>query len=466
MKTSAKAIEDVPIADLKPAARNARTHSERQIGLIAKSIETFGFTSPVLIDESLNVIAGHGRIAAARKLGWTKVPCLQLASMTEDEKRAYLIADNRLAERAGWDREILAIEFQVLLDHHFDVEVMGFEPVEMDLILTQEDEARTDAPTQPEDEIPGQDPGAAVTQPGDLWQLGRHLLLCGDARDQASFHRLLGDVHADMAFADPPYNVPIHGHVSGLGATRHREFAVASGEMSSPAFAEFLTATLGNTSAACRDGAIAFICMDWRHLAELEAAGRTAFSELKNLCVWTKTNGGMGTFYRSKHELIFVWKVGTAPHINTFGLGDKGRYRTNVWSYAGVNTFKAERMEEISSHPTVKPVALVADAIRDVTHRGHVVLDPFGGSGTTLIAAHTTGRTARLMEIDPVYCDVTIRRFEKLTGKAATLSGSGETFEQVSCKRRSLAEPSGPPNSAFPPPEAFAHLPAQSGGAK
>lgn len=233
--------------------------------------------------------------------------------------------------------------------------------------------------------------------------------------------------------------------------------------MSVQAFTEFLTATLGNTSAACRDGAIAFVCMDWRHLAELEAAGRTAFSELKNLCVWTKTNAGMGTFYRSKHELVFVWKVGTAPHINTFGLGDKGRYRTNVWSYAGVNTFKTERMEEISSHPTVKPVALIADAIRDVTHRGHVVLDPFGGSGTTLIAAHTTGRTARLLEIDPVYCDVTIRRFEKLTGKAAKLMGSSETFEQVTCKRRSQ---NGTPIPAFPPPEAFANLLSQTGGAK
>ena len=269
-----------------------------------------------------------------------------------------------------------------------------------------------------------------------------------------------------MVFADPPYNVPINGHVSGLGATHHREFSVASGEMSAAAFTDFLSSTLSNTSAVCRDGAIAFVCMDWRHMAEMEAAGRAAFSELKNLCIWAKTNGGMGTFYRSKHELIFVWKVGTAPHINTFGLGDKGRYRTNVWTYAGVNTFKAERMEEIALHPTVKPIALVADAIRDVTHRGGIVLDPFGGSGTTLIAAHTTGRCARVMEIDPVYCDVIIRRFEKLTGKTATLVEGGMTFEQASLNRKSLTSANEAAMPVVPPSGAWARPWTQPGDAK
>ena len=435
MTKTARAVEDVLIADLKSAPRNARTHSEAQIGLIAKSIEKFGFTNPVLTDQSRNVIAGHGRIAAARKLGWSSVPCLQVREMSDDQKRAYLIADNRLAERAGWDKEILAIEFQALLDHNFDLDVVGFEQVEIDQILTLETDVQNDA-LAPENEVPEPQPAMPVTREGDLWTLGRHLLLCADAREMGSLRRLLRDNRADMVFADPPYNVPINGHVSGLGATRHREFAVGSGEMSTPTFTDFLAKTLGNTAAVCRDGAIAFVCMDWRHMGEMEAAGRAAFSELKNLCVWTKTNGGMGTFYRSKHELVFVWKVGTAPHTNTFGLGEKGRYRTNVWEYAGVNTFKAERMEEISLHPTVKPVALVADAIRDVTNRGECVLDPFGGSGTTLIAAHKTGRVARIIEIDPIYCDVMIRRFEKLTGKTATLAESGATFEQVYLKRR------------------------------
>lgn len=449
MENPSRVIEDISITDLKPAVRNARTHSEEQIGLIAKSISTFGFTNPALVDENRNVIAGHGRIAAARKLGWKTVPCLQLGDMSDAQKRAYLIADNRIAERAGWDKEILAIEFQALIDHNFDLDVIGFEEVEVDLILTQEHDAQNDTP-EPENDIPDTQPDLPISREGDIWQLGRHILLCADAREIGSFHRLLGDGHADMVFADPPYNVPINGHVSGLGATRHREFAVASGEMSAPVFTDFLSKTLSNASAVCRDGAIAFVCMDWRHLPEMEAAGRAAFYELKNLCVWAKTNAGMGTFYRSKHELVFVWKVGTAPHVNTFGLGDKGRYRTNVWSYAGVNTFKAERMEEISLHPTVKPVALVADAIRDVTHRGGVVLDPFGGSGTTLVAAHTTGRNARIMEIDPVYCDVIIRRFEKLTGKTATLVGSGATFEIIQHERQSSTSPAHPVSPAVP----------------
>jgi DNA modification methylase len=465
MTKSARAVEDVLIADLKSAPRNARTHSEAQIGLIAKSIEKFGFTNPVLTDRHHNVIAGHGRIAAARKLGWFSVPCLQVREMTDDQKRAYLIADNRLAERAGWDTEILAIEFQALLDHDFDLDVIGFDQVEIDQILTLETDVQNDA-LAPENEVPEAQPEMPVSREGDLWMLGRHLLLCADAREVGSFQRLMGDGRADMVFGDPPYNVPINGHVSGLGATHHREFAVASGEMSAPVFTEFLAKTLSNTASVCRDGAIAYVCMDWRHMGEMEAAGRAAFSELKNLCVWTKTNGGMGTFYRSKHELVFVWKVGSAPHTNTFGLGDKGRYRTNVWSYAGVNTFKAERMEEISLHPTVKPVALVADAIRDVTNRGDCVLDPFGGSGTTLIAAHTTGRIARIMEIDPIYCDVMIRRFEKLTGKMATHAATGATFEQVCIKRQSDGSAGGTSPPAFPPPGTWTRPWIQSGDTK
>jgi DNA modification methylase len=270
-----------------------------------------------------------------------------------------------------------------------------------------------------------------VTQLGDLWILGRHALICDDAKDPTAIELLMAGRQADMIFTDPPYNTKIQGHVSGLGRTQHREFVEASGEMSPDQFIQFLAQTLALAANACRDGAIAFVCMDWRHLGEVLVAGKSAFSELKNMCVWTKTNGGMGTFYRSQHEMVLVFKIGTAAHTNTFGLGDKGRYRTNVWSYPGVNTFKSERMVELASHPTVKPVALVADAIRDVSHRGQVVLDVFGGSGTTLIAAEKTGRCARLIEIDPIYCDVIIRRWQKLTGKKACLARTDETFETI-----------------------------------
>ncbi len=426
------AVEYNPVANLKPYPRNARTHSKKQVRQIADSIRRFGFTNPVLVDDDLSIIAGHGRVEAAKLLAMREVPCLRLSHLSPIEKRAYILADNKLAEKAGWDREILAIELHGLIDLEFEMDLTGFEVAEIDLILDEAAEAAPDGETGPEDETPGMpDLAAAVTRPGDLWQLGRHRLLCGDARDAASYRALLEGEPADVVFTDPPYNVPIDGHVCGLGRIRHRPFAMGVGEMSSPAFAAFLRETLGRAATVARDGAIAFVCMDWRHMGELLAAGQTVFSELKNVCVWNKTNGGMGSFYRSKHELVFVFKVGTAPHLNTFGLGDTGRYRTNVWTYAGANTLKSGRLDELAMHPTVKPVALVADAIQDVTRRNDIVLDPFAGSGTTVIAAEKTGRRAGVMEIEPAYCDVIVRRYERYAGKPATLAATGQTFEQI-----------------------------------
>jgi DNA modification methylase len=243
---------------------------------------------------------------------------------------------------------------------------------------------------------------------------------------------------ADLVFTDPPYNVKIGGNVCGLGTVKHREFAFASGEMSRMQFTAFLAETLGNIASVMRDGAIAYVCMDWRHMGELLAAGEEAFTELKNLVVWNKTNGGMGAFYRSKHELIFVFKQGTAEHTNSFGLGQTGRYRTNVWDYAGISSISVARSDELAMHPTVKPVAMIADAIRDCSRRGELVLDAFGGSGSTLIAAEKTGRCARLIEYDPLYCDTIVRRWESYTGKRATLAGSSDRFEAVAEVRLGL----------------------------
>ncbi len=271
--------------------------------------------------------------------------------------------------------------------------------------------------------------GPAVTQPGDLWVLGRHRLICADARDAGSYAALLGDEAVDLMCTDPPYNVPIDGHVCGSGRIRHRNFAMGVGEMNKDQFTRFLVDTLGLAAARCRDGAIAYVFMDWRHMGELLNAGEQVFSELKNLCIWNKTNGGMGTFYRSKHELIFVFKVGTAQHVNTFGLGETGRYRTNVWEYAGVNSFREGRLDDLELHPTVKPVDLVADAIKDCSRRRAVILDPFGGSGTTMVAAQKSGRLGRLIEYDPAYCDVILQRFEAMTGTSAILARTGQTFE-------------------------------------
>ena len=431
-------IECLPVTTLRPYKRNARRHSKAQVAQIAESIRRFGFTNPVLIGDGGEIVAGHGRVEAARRLGMETVPTLRLSHLSETERRAYVLADNKLALNAGWDTEILAIELQELTDLDFEMSLTGFSVAEIDLIVDSAREADPDARPDPEDEVPS--PAVyQVSQPGDLWLLGRHRLLCGDARDPGAYARLLDGRKVDAVFTDPPYNVPIDGHVTGLGRVRHREFAMGVGEMSTDAFTAFLTTTLGEAAKACRDGAIAFVCMDWRHLAELLAAGRAVFSELKNLCVWNKSNGGMGTFYRSKHELVCVFKVGDGPHTNTFGLGQTGRYRTNVWDYPGVSSIGADRAEALSMHPTVKPTALVADAIRDVTRRGQLVLDPFAGSGTTLIAGEKCGRSTCVIEYDPLYCDTIVRRYQRLTGKPGVLEASRVEFETLEAPRLDAA---------------------------
>ena len=428
-------IEYTLVRDLRPYARNARTHSKKQIRQIAKSIARFGFTNPVLIDGDKQIIAGHGRVEAAKLLGMVAVPTVQLSHLSEADKRAYILADNKLAEKAGWDREILAIELQALVDLNFEVELTGFETPEVDLVL---DEAREAAGSSsgPEDTVPAYAAALAVTQPGDLWVLGHHRLLCGDARDTTAYETLLEGEKAEFAFTDPPFNVPIDGHVCGLGRIRHGNFAMGCGEMSETEFAAFLESTFRLMAANSVDGSIHQICMDWRHMSEMMAAGRKVYSELKNLCIWNKTNAGMGTFYRSKHELVFVWKNGKAAHINNFELGQHGRSRSNVWDYAGVNTMRPGRLEELAMHPTVKPVALVTDAIKDCSRHGGIVLDPFAGSGTVLIAAERTGRKARALEIDPNYVDVAVKRWQAYSGKTAVLAGTGETFEDTAERRR------------------------------
>lgn len=431
---STQTIEERPISALRPYAGNARTHSKRQIRQLGESITRFGFTNPVLVADDDAIVAGHGRVLAAQSLGMTHVPTLRLSHLSDAERRAYIIADNKLALNAGWDQELLAIELQALVDLDFDLELTGFSLAEVDLVLDAASDGDVSSKDEPADTVPPL-VTEAVSRTGDLWECGRHRLLCGDARSAADYNTLLASEVADVVFTDPPYNVPIDGNVCGLGRVRHREFAMGTGEMSEEAFVAFLKETLGATAKCCRDGAIALVCMDWRHMGELLTAGKQVFTEFKNLCVWNKTNGGMGSFYRSKHELVFVFKVGNAPHINNFGLGEAGRYRTNVWDYAGISSLGSNREEELAMHPTVKPVALVADAIQDCSKRSAVVLDCFGGSGTTLIAAEKTGRRARLLEYDPIYCDTIVRRWEHFTGKRATLLATEESFEELEEQR-------------------------------
>ncbi len=433
-------VKEQAIASLALRRNNPRTHSEKQIRQIAASIETFGFTNPVLIDSSNTVVAGHGRVRAAKQLGLDTVPTIQLEHLTQEQVRAYVIADNKLAEGAAWDRDLLAIELQGLaeIDLDFDLEVTGFETAEIDLLIGEA--AEGDKP-DPADATAGLDSDLpTVSRPGDLWQIGPHRLLCANALDAPAYARLLGNQKAQMVFVDPPYNVPIDGHVSGLGRKRHAEFAMASGEMSETEFTAFLATALDHHAAHSSEGALHFVCMDWRHAGELLAASRSIYSECKNLCVWVKTNAGMGSLYRSQHELVFVFKVGISPHVNNVALGRHGRTRSNVWRYAGVNSFGALRDEALAMHPTVKPVRLVADAILDCSRRGDRVLDGFAGSGTTLLAAERTERIGYGLEIEPRYVDAALRRLAEHAGLEAVHVESGRSFDEVATARKSEAD--------------------------
>ncbi len=422
-----KEISQVHLADLKPYANNPRTHSKAQIRQIARSIEQFGWTNPILVDAENGVIAGHGRLEAAKELGISEVPVLRLDQMSAADKKAYIIADNKLAENAGWDGTLLAVELQGLLDLDvdFDLELTGFDMGEIDIILGQNEEPEEDAVPEPDKDKP------AINQLGDMWFIGPHRLICGDCLERDTWVELLGADKAQMVFTDPPYNVRVDGHVSGLGQKRHREFAMASGEMTEEAFATFLRGTFERLVEFSTDGSIHYVCMDWRHMPELLAAAGRTYCELKNLCVWTKTNAGMGSFYRSQHELVFVFKNGSGRHINNFGLGASGRHRSNVWSYAGANTFREGRMEDLEAHPTVKPLQMVADAILDCSKRGGLIVDAFAGSGTTLLAAARTGRSGAGIEIDPHYADLILCRLETATGETAVHADTLESFADM-----------------------------------
>jgi DNA modification methylase len=426
-------IDHLAIADLKLNPRNARRHSTKQLHQIAASIREFGFNSIVVIDEDGVILVGHGRVEAAKLAGLTTLPVLRITHLTAEQKVGFSLADNKIALNSDWDMEQLTVLWRELSaqELNFDLEVTGFETAEIDLLI---DGPTVSTKADPSDIVP-EPQSRAVSRLGDLWHLGAHRLICADACDKAAYTDLMDGEQARVVFADAPYNVPIDGHVGGLGAVKHREFKMASGEMSPAEFQEFLRTAFANMAEVSADGALHFICMDWRHMAEVMGAAQGIYSGLKNLCVWNKNNGGMGSLYRSKHELVFVYKVGTAPHINTIELGKNGRYRTNVWDYAGVNTFRAGRDADLEMHPTVKPTALVIDAIKDCSRRGEIVLDAFSGSGTTIIAAHKCRRRARVIELDPLYVDVSIRRWQTFTGEAATMALTGETFASVEERR-------------------------------
>lgn len=393
---------------LFPDPRNARTHPKRQVEQIAASIRTFGFTNPVLVDADLKVIAGHGRLLAAKAMALTEVPTITVEGLSDAQVRALRIADNKIALNAGWDLDLLASELSELatLDVSFDLTLTGFSTGEIDVLLD-------DGQDPDDDEIPAVS-ATPRTRPGDIWELGAHRVGCGDGRDFTFLRAVVGERSVDAAFLDPPYNVRINGHANARG--RHREFAMASGEMSKTEFRAFLRDSLDPCVKVSRPGAVHFICMDWRHMDDVSATASPLYGDRLNLCIWNKSNAGMGSLYRSRHELIFVYRVGDAPHFNAVELGRHGRNRTNVWDYASVNSFRGSRREDLALHPTVKPTRLVADALQDVTRRGDIVLDTFLGSGTTLIAAERIGRHFRGLDIDPLYVDLAVERWAALTG--------------------------------------------------
>jgi DNA modification methylase len=423
--------------DLIPSIHSPRKHSRQQIRAIAKSIEAFGFCAPLLVDKNRQIIAGHGRYEAAKFLDLVRVPVIFLDHLTETQATAYMLADNKLTDRSTWDDKMVALQLKELseLVLDFDIEAIGFETPELDFRVHSLEEP--DAADHADEFAPAAEP--AVSVPGDLWQLGEHRLCCGNALDEAAYPALMNGDMATAAFTDMPYNVKIGGHAGGKGRIKHREFAMASGEMSDEEFREFLTTGLKAICAHTTPGAVIYSCMDWRHVGEMAAAGTAAGCDFLNLCIWVKSNGGMGSFYRSRHELVFVFRNGSEPHLNNVELGRHGRNRNNVWHYAGMNSFARRGKESVLElHPTVKPVALVSDAILDSTKRGDIVLDPFIGSGTTILAAERTGRRCYGVEIDPLYVDTAIERWQRMTGRQAQ-NADGETFAQVKVAAGTIA---------------------------
>lgn len=376
----ANQVVQTPINHLKPYANNNRTHTAMSVVRLKDSIQQFGFVVPILATGSGEVVAGHGRLEAAKQLGLDHVPVVTADHLSDAEIRALRIADNKLAELSDWNEDALQIELEELMDLSlageldFELDITGFELPEIDIVIGGSGTLKeTGTVSWPDTSSP------PVTRLGDLWHLGEHLIFCGNSLEAASFDAVLGKDMPRMVFADPPYNVAVNGHVRS-GEAGHREFAMASGEMTEREFRSFLSESIGHVFDCLMDGGIAMICMDWRHIEELIVAGKGAGLDLINLCVWNKTNGGMGSLYRSKHELVAIFKKPGAAHINNVELGKHGRNRTNVWDYAGVNTFGTAREADLADHPTVKPTALVADAIMDASHRGDMVLDCFGGS--------------------------------------------------------------------------------------
>ena len=428
-------MEWVLVGDLKPDPTNARKHSRQQIRKLARDIQKNSFINPILISQDGEIVAGHARFEAAKLAGLSEVPVIRL-TLTKAEAKIRNIWDNKSSDLSHFDDQMLGLALQELVDFNIDVEDTGFSIGEADVLI----DGLSGFQSDPEDDTPAPS-GLAITKVGDIWLLDAHRIMCADAQYQASYSLLMDGELAAAVITDVPYNRAGHD-IYGNGKTGPRPFKMASGEMSPERYRAFLSASMRLMAGHSVDGSLHFHCIDWRHLRALQEVADDIYRELLNICVWVKPNGGMGSFYRSRHELILVYKHGKRCHRNNVDLGRHGRNRTNVWEYAGGNSFSGRVTDEgnlLALHPTVKPVQLVADAILDCTARGNIVLDPFLGSGSTLIAAERVGRRCFGMDVDPVYVDVAVQRWQRHTGGHAILAATGQTFDQVAAARSAKA---------------------------
>ena len=443
-------VEWIDLDQIRINENNPRIHTEKNGHALARAIQSSRVCTPLIIDDENRLLAGHGRLMALRLLRLKKAPCLRTSKLGEAQKRLFAIADNKTHDLSTFDPQLLAVEIKEIIELKSDIWIgdIGFEMAEIDIMLDSLKEpvvAASVDKADPADAVPDA-LSQTVTRPGDVWLCGSSRVICGNSLAAVTYDRLLQGVMVDLVVQDSPFNVSVKKHVGGLGRIQHREFAMASGEMSKPEFSTFLQDQFALVAQHSRPGAVIASFMDWRSIAPLVMAGEAVALELINMIVWNKTNASMGSLWRSKYELIAMFKKPGAPATNNVQLGKFGRYRTNVWDAPGANSFGKNRMQELGSHPTPKNVAMIADAIRDVTHRGERVLDNFLGSGTLLIAAERTERIAYGIEIDPVYVDVSVRRWQEFTGRRAVLEASGKTFEEM------MAERSSPSPIICPPP--------------
>jgi DNA modification methylase len=427
----------VRLAELKSQGRKTRKHNRKQRRKLMSNLGKFGQVLPILIDGRGRIVDGAALVEAAREMELTELWAVSLNSLSNSETRILRLALNRIQEDTEWDQEELKKEFGEILidDPSVDLSDSGFDIQEIDVLLFG-DEAIIEALTP---ELLTELQEEPFIESGDLFRLDDHFILCGTALEGASFETLMQGILAAAVISDPPYNLS-QSEIGNKGAIQHDDFVMAAGEMSGAEFRTFLHTFLTLIAAHMKDGALAYIFMDWRHVSDIIETGKTVLGQLMNVIIWAKDNPGMGSFYRSQQEMLPVFRKGPGPHTNNIQLGKFGRNRSNVWNYPGASSFGSQAREALAGHPTPKPVQLVADAILDCTNRGGIVLDPFLGSGTTLLAAEQVGRRCRAIEIEPAYVVLACRRWEQITGEQAVHVATDLTLDELKQKRAAERE--------------------------